>query len=69
MKPGFLTSEFFVTVLVAVLSGVTMLQPGMPWQGIVASLAIAGIKAAWYVSKRTELKLSANDAAPPPAGQ
>lgn len=58
LKSGFLTSEFAVTVLVAALGAVAMLQPGMPWYAIVAALAVPAIKAGWYVKKRTELKVA-----------
>lgn len=68
MKPGWQTSEFWVTIGVAVLCAYVAADLSRPTSQVIAALAVAGIKAAWYVSRRTDLKISAADAAALPPG-
>lgn len=57
MKPGWRTSEFWMTVAVAVLAAYVAVDLQRPTSQVIAALVVAGLKTAWYVSKRTELKL------------
>ncbi len=56
IKPGWQTTEFWVTVAVWVLAAYIAVDLHRPTPQVIAALAAAALKAAWYVSRRTELK-------------
>jgi hypothetical protein len=69
-KAGWKTTEFWITVGVGVLSAYVVVDKTRPPSQVIAALIVAGVKAAWYVSKRTDIKVSAVEmaAAPAPEG-
>jgi len=66
IRSGFRSTEFWITVGVAVLSAYVVVDKTRPPSQVIAALIVAGVKAAWYVSKRTDLKVSAMDGAQAP---
>jgi hypothetical protein len=67
MKPGYKSTELWLTVAVQVFAALLAMQPGMPWYGVVAVFGIAILKAMVYTSGRANLKSALSNNLPPSA--
>jgi hypothetical protein len=56
-KPGWKTSEGWITFAVLVFLGYVALDLARPTSQIIAALAGIVLKAGWFVAKRTSLKM------------
>lgn len=56
IKPGWQTSEFWLTVAMFVFAAVITLTPGMPWYTIVAVIGGAAVKGMMYDRNRALTK-------------
>ncbi len=61
LRSGYLSSEFLLTVAVNVMAAYVAVDASRSTVQVVAALAIAAIKTAYYLRKRTELKMFVAD--------